>query len=93
MNKLYVNFNRILNALLSNILTLYITKVKYLFLKIYSLIPDMELILNSGLAAHCSKINTQKKSDVGKGNIILFRKLATWKDGRQTSQRPFSPSR
>ena len=34
------------------------------------------------------KINTQKTSHGGKGKVALFRKLAPWKDGGLTSQRP-----
>lgn len=61
MNKLYVNFNRILNALLSNILTLYITKVKYLFLKVYSLIPDIRT--DSELRFGCSLLKNQHSKE------------------------------
>lgn len=51
-----------------------------------SLIPDKELVLNSGSAVPCLKINIEE-SDGEKGKAALFRKPATWKDGGLTSQR------
>ena len=65
------------------------------------LLLDREQVLNPGSAAPCWKINIRETSNGGKRLkvtvvkkvIFLFRKPATWEDGRLTSQRPFSPIR
>ena len=50
------------------------------------MIPDRELVLNSGSAIPCLKINTEENDD-GKGKLTLFRKLVTCEDSGLTSQR------
>ena len=44
------------------------------------------LLLNSGSAACCSKANTQEMSVGWKGKVALFRRLATWGEGRLVSK-------
>lgn len=56
------------------------------------MLPDRELVLNSGSPAHCLKIS-RRTSDGGKGNVTLFRKPAAWEDGGLMSQRPSFLSR
>lgn len=51
-----------------------------------------EPVPNSDSAPRRTKIDTGETSD-GKRKVALFRKPATWEDGRLASQRPSSPSR
>lgn len=47
-----------------------------------------EHIPNSDSAAQCLKISSHETSEGGKGEVALFRKVATWEDGGLiTSQR------
>lgn len=57
---------------------------------IYLICDPLKPELNSGLAAHCSKVDNQEKELVGRGKDVLFRKLATWEDGGLASPKPFS---
>ena len=44
------------------------------------------MLLNSGLAAHCSKVNTGEISAGRNRKIALIRRLATWGEDRLMSQ-------
>lgn len=58
------------------------------------LLLDREQVLNPGSAAPCWKVNIRETSNGGKRRLFfLFRKPATWEDGRLTSERPSSPIR
>lgn len=45
-----------------------------------------KLLSNAGLAAHCSKANTQEMSAGRKGKLALFKRPATWGEHRLMSK-------
>lgn len=62
-------------------------------MEIWKCYQSGEPVPNSDPAPHHMKIDAGETGDDGKGKVALFRKPATWEDGRLTSQRPSSPSR
>lgn len=57
------------------------------------MLPDRGLVLNSGSATCCLKVNTGETNVGGKKKVALFRKLTTKEDDGLMSQRPSPQSR